>query len=130
MLLNLVLNARDAIVASGRVIIATGRATREQVQAPRHIEVDVPGESYAHAVGERHRLRDGCRGAGADLRAVLHHQAVGQGTGLGLSTVYGIVKQSGGFVWVQSEPGKGSTFRIYLPHAAAEDRATAAAGHR
>ncbi len=121
-LLNLVLNARDAIAGSGRVVIATGRATQEQVQAARHIEVDVPGESYAQlSVSDT-----GC-GMDAEVQARIFEpffttKGVGQGTGLGLSTVYGIVKQSGGFVWVQSELGKGSTFSVYLPHAAVEDR--------
>jgi len=122
-LLNLVLNARDAIAGSGRVVIATGRATREQVQAARHIEVDVPGESYAQL-----SVSDSGCGMDAEVQARIFEpffttKAVGQGTGLGLSTVYGIVKQSGGFVWVQSELDKGSTFSVYLPHAAVEDRA-------
>jgi PAS domain S-box-containing protein len=121
-LLNLVLNARDAIQDRGQVVISTGRASREEVQAARHVDVDVPAESYVRlAVSDT-----GC-GMDPEVQARIFEpffttKGVGQGTGLGLSTVYGIVKQSGGFVWVESEVGQGSTFSIYLPRVEAPDR--------
>ena len=74
-LINLVLNARDAIPDRGRVTIATGGRTLDEVYAQRHADVDVPPGRYVAAGRERHRLRHGPRGAGPDLRAVLHHQA-------------------------------------------------------
>jgi two-component system cell cycle sensor histidine kinase/response regulator CckA len=123
-LLNLVLNARDALQEHGRVTITTGSATQEEVEAARHVEVEVPADSYVRlAVSDT-----GC-GMDPEVQARIFEpffttKGVGQGTGLGLSTVYGIVKQSGGFVWVESEPGHGSTFSIYLPHVVSSDRST------
>jgi CheY-like chemotaxis protein len=123
-LLNLVLNARDAIPDRGQVVISTGRATQAEVQAARHVDVDVPAESYV-----RLAVSDTGSGMDPEVQARIFEpffttKGVGQGTGLGLSTVYGIVKQSGGFVWVESEVGKGSTFSIYLPHVEVPDGET------
>jgi PAS domain S-box-containing protein len=114
-LLNLVLNARDAMADRGGVVIATRRAGREEVKEARHAEVEVPAEQYVQlAVTDT-----GC-GMTSEVQARIFEpfyttKPVGQGTGLGLSTVYGIVKQSDGFIWVESEAGKGTAFRIYLP---------------
>ena len=116
-LINLVLNARDAMTGHGRVAIETGPAAWDQVYAQRHGGVDIPLGPYVMlAVSD-----DGC-GMDADLQARIFEpffttKAIGQGTGLGLSTVYGIVKQSGGYIWVYSEPGEGSVFKVYLPQA-------------
>jgi two-component system, cell cycle sensor histidine kinase and response regulator CckA len=116
-LINLLLNARDAITGHGRVTIETSRAVWDEVYAQRHDGVDLPLGSYVMlAVSDT-----GC-GMDPDTQARIFEpffttKAVGQGTGLGLSTVYGIVKQSGGYVWVYSEPGEGSVFKIYLPSA-------------
>jgi len=73
-----------------------------------------PGPTSSLAVSDT-GCRHGRKDAGSDLRAVLHHQGERQGNRSGLSTVYGIVKQSGGNIWVYSEPGQGTTFKIYLP---------------
>ncbi len=114
-LLNLVLNARDAIGGRGEVEIATGPAAREEVLAARHLDVAVPEGDYVRLV-----VTDSGCGMSQDVLARIFEpffttKPVGQGTGLGLSTVYGIVKQSDGFVWASSEPGRGATFTIYLP---------------
>ncbi|MEP7000245.1 MAG: response regulator [bacterium] len=116
-ILNLVVNARDAIhgVAGGRVIISTSNAQL-------HDEFEAWGVQAAP--GDYVRLDVSDNGAGMD-RATLARifdpffttKEPGHGTGLGLATVFGIVKQSGGYVWVSSTVGNGATFSIYLPRA-------------
>ncbi len=122
-LINLVLNARDAMASHGRVTIQTEPAVWDEVYADRHGGVDFPlGHYVMLAVSDT-----GC-GMDPEVQARIFEpffttKAIGQGTGLGLSTVYGIVKQSGGYVWVYSEPGQGSVFKIYLPTARDEEPA-------
>ncbi|HKH91801.1 MAG TPA: PAS domain S-box protein [Gemmatimonadaceae bacterium] len=118
-ILNLAVNARDAIAGrtNGRITIATSNAT---------LRDEFAGWRVAPAPGEYVRLdvRDNGVGMDAATQARIFDpffttKAAGQGTGLGLATVYGIAKQSSGYVWVQSVPGEGSTFTIYLPRATA-----------
>jgi two-component system cell cycle sensor histidine kinase/response regulator CckA len=114
-IINLVLNARDAIGGNGRVLIETASTLWDEAYVGRHAGVDLPlGRFVMLAVSD-----NGC-GMNAEVRERIFEpffttKPVGQGTGLGLSTVYGIVKQSGGYVWVYSEPDEGSVFKVYLP---------------
>jgi PAS domain S-box-containing protein len=114
-LINLILNARDALPARGRVTIASAAAELDEVYAARHGDVGIaPGAYLLLSVSDT-----GC-GMDPEVQAKIFEpffttKPVGQGTGLGLSTVYGIVKQSGGFIWCYSEPRLGSTFKVYLP---------------
>jgi PAS domain S-box-containing protein len=114
-LINLTLNARDAMPAGGVLTIETANVVvDESFAAARPAEAIVPG-AYV-----RLRMRDTGEGMSRETMSHLFEpffttKAVGKGTGLGLSTVYGIVKQSGGFVSVSSRPGAGSVFDVYLP---------------
>jgi PAS domain S-box-containing protein len=127
-LINLTLNARDAMHDHGRVTVASGEAALDEVYAQSHGGVGIPpGEYVILSVG------DTGSGMSPDVQARIFEpffttKPVGQGTGLGLSTVYGIVKQSEGFVWCYSEPGHGTTFKIYLPRAGARSLPLAPAG--
>ena len=115
-LLNLVVNARDAMPDGGALTIATSLTTVERLAA--HGGPDVAPGRLRGARGDRHRRAAWTRRRRTRIfEPFFTTKAFGQGTGLGLSTVYGIAKQSGGDVQVQSTPGRGATFRVLLPAA-------------
>jgi PAS domain S-box-containing protein len=114
-ILNLAINARDAMPGGGKLSIHTGRARFDDDLALKHPSM---------AAGDYILLSVSDTGMGMDKQTQTHifepfftTKERGRGTGLGLAMVYGFVKQIGGYVWVQSEPGVGSTFEIYLPMA-------------
>jgi signal transduction histidine kinase/CheY-like chemotaxis protein len=115
-IMNLAVNARDAMPEGGKLVVRTRNVELNEAEA-RNRPPMLPGAYVLFSVSDT--------GHGMDEKTKAHifepfftTKEVGKGTGLGLATVYGVVKQSGGFIWVESSPSQGATFEIYFPQVA------------
>jgi len=120
-LVNLAVNARDALPSGGKLIIKTTNISLDEASCREQSGL-MPGDHVLLEVNDN--------GLGMDTETLAHifepfftTKDVGEGTGLGLATVYGIIEQNGGFIHVSSEPGRGTTFKVYIPKGAEQERA-------